>query len=80
MNRVVIALVVLLGCQPKVWEGIPESRTCSDASSTGAAVCVADGKVYHCVLKDDRRMLCSRDTVEIKCTNIVNVETVCPGK
>lgn len=79
MNRVIIALVVLFGCRPKVWEGIPENRTCSMDNPRHQTVCIADGKVYWCV-RDGARVLCSRDTIEIKCTNIVNVETVCPGK
>lgn len=79
MKRVIVALFVILGCQPESWDGIPENHTCA-RTWHGFATCIADGKVYQCVRKPDDRMLCSRDTVEIKCTNIVNVETVCPGK
>jgi hypothetical protein len=82
MSRVIVVLVVLLGCRKipsNRWDGVPTERTCTTQTTVGAATCIAGGKVYQCVESGDR-MLCSRDTVEIKCTNIVNVETVCPGK
>jgi hypothetical protein len=72
-------VVLLVGCQPVRWEGIPQNRTCGSDNPSRETVCISDGKVYVCV-RDGSRMLCSRDTVEIKCTNIVNVETVCPGR
>ena len=76
---VILASFSACNVPPDRWDGIPARRTCTNQSTLGAATCIAEGKVYICVKADDR-MLCSRDTVEIKCTNIVNVETVCPGK
>lgn len=83
MLKTLLFVVVFLACSSlpdRQWEGVPADRSCSDPYAAGHAVCIAEGKVYQCVRLGDRRMLCSRDTVEIKCTNIVNVETVCPGK
>lgn len=88
MKRTVIFLVILdtflilCACVPKPprpWDGVPSSRVCTSPTIVGAATCIADGKVYVCVESGDR-MLCSRDTVEVKCASVVNVETVCPGK
>jgi hypothetical protein len=67
------------GCKPSRWEGVPENRKCGVDNPNYETTCIADGKVYVCV-RDGDVVYCSRDTVEIKCTNIVNVETVCPGK
>jgi hypothetical protein len=74
-----LALAAACGCKPERWEGIPDNRTCGTSNPSYETTCISDGKVYKCV-RDGSRVLCSRDTVEIKCTNIVNVETVCPGK
>ena len=81
MNNIrVMVLLLLVSCikSPDRWDGIPANRTCGLKSPTSETTCIADDKVYKCI-RDDNRMLCSRDTVEIKCTNIVNVETVCPA-
>ncbi len=83
MNKLrVVMLSLVLGSAcgpPQRWEGVPENRTCGLRNPAYETTCIADGKVYKCV-RDSDRMLCARDTVEIKCSNIVNVETVCPGK
>ena len=88
MKRTILLLVILdsflifCACvrkHPEAWDGVPASRTCTERTTAGAATCIADGKVYVCVASGDR-MLCVRDTVEIKCTSIVNVETACPEK
>jgi hypothetical protein len=84
-NKVIMVLLVIAfvsgGCKPSRWEGIPDDRVCSatGAGPHAAVTCISGGKVYACV-RDGDVVHCSRDTVEIKCTNIVNVETVCPGK
>lgn len=83
MSKVrVVTLSLLLAacsCMPERWEGIPDNRTCGLKNPHTETTCIANGKVYQCV-RDGSRMLCAQPTVEIKCTNIVNVETVCPGK
>ena len=79
MKLMMIVILLLCGCSPEGWDGIPATKTCTDVRGTDHATCVADGKLYQCV-KSNGRMLCTRDTVEIKCMNIVNVETVCPAK
>lgn len=78
---VLLAISCSVGCEPSRWEGIPNDRVCSatGAGSHASVTCISGGKVYACV-RDGDVVHCSRDTVEIKCTNIVNVETVCPGK
>jgi len=81
-------IVLLLGAcvekksTPTKWDGIPEKRVCSYVHSYQHSLitCIADGKVYVCIQDEDYHVLCTRDTVEIKCTNIINVETVCPAK
>lgn len=75
---VLLASFAFMTCQPSVWNGVPADRVCSNTTAHGWATCVAGGKVYVCVKDSAHVMQCSRDTVEIKCTNIVNVETVCP--
>lgn len=72
-------LAAVFGCAPEQWVGIPDNRTCGSDNPDRETTCIVDTRVYKCV-RDGSKMLCSRDTVEIKCTNIVNVETVCPGK
>lgn len=81
MRYVIMLLVFLCACKLKLqdWDGVPDDRICSGITSDGHAMCISRNKVYQCVRTNDR-MLCSRDTVDIKCTNIVNVETVCQGK
>lgn len=75
-----LLVTVLVGsCGPSRWEGIPEDRMCSYAGQGNPVTCISGGKVYACV-RDGDVVHCSRDTVEVKCANIVNVETVCPGK
>lgn len=83
INTVIVFLTLMLvgGCEPSRWEGISDDRVCS-ATGAGAhtsVMCISGGKVYVCV-RDGDVVHCSRDTVELKCTSIVNVETVCPGK
>lgn len=80
LRFVFLVSFALVACKPSVWNGVPADRVCSKTTGYGWATCLAGGKVYVCVKDDANVMQCSRDTVEIKCTNIVNVETVCPGK
>lgn len=81
--NIAMVFLVLGGCKPSRWEGVPDDRVCSTTGGhvvgANAITCISGGKVYACV-RDGDIVHCSRDTVEIKCTNIVNVETVCPGK
>lgn len=78
--KALLVMALIGGCLPEKWEGIPDDRVCSSFGGAHAAItCISGGKVYACV-RDGDVVHCSRDTVEIKCTNIVNVETVCPGK
>lgn len=86
MKLLIAILVLFSACKLRVtqWDGVPADRVCTSQGRT-SETCISGGKVFQCVqlpgLEDQGpRMLCSRDTVEIKCTNIVNVETVCPGK
>ncbi len=90
MKLMIVVLVVVSACklkEPVQWDGIPADRICSSVGPSTQATCIAGGKVYQCIMAQGStefqrptRMLCSRDTVEVKCTNIVNVETVCPAK
>jgi hypothetical protein len=79
--KALLVIMLVAGCKPSRWEGISDDRVCSatGAGSHASVTCISGGKVYACV-RDGDVVHCSRDTVETKCTNIVNVETVCPGK
>lgn len=79
INIAMFFLVLDGGCKPSRWEGIPDDRKCGMANPAHETTCISGGKVYVCV-RDDDIMYCSRNTAEVKCTNIVNVETVCPEK
>ncbi len=81
MKFMIVVLIVVSACKVPSdrWDGVPSQRACSGETLTGSAMCIAEGKVYQCI-RSNGRMLCVQPTVEIKCTNIVNVETVCPVK
>lgn len=80
LRFVLLVSFALVACGPSGWSGVPDDRVCSNTTGSGWATCVAGGKVYVCVKDSEGVMRCTRDTVEIKCTNIVNVETVCPSR
>lgn len=82
---VALLISLLCGCkslQETKWDGIPEHRICAAVQTYDRRLltCIADNKVYVCIWDEDYHVTCTRDTVAIQCTNIVNVETVCPGK
>lgn len=78
-----LVIWLLVGCKQVAdtseWNGLPAKHVCSSPYHTDEpAVCIADGRVYQCVPDGHGSMTCSQFVAEIKCTNIVNVETVCP--
>lgn len=74
-----LALLLTAACEASEWKGVPDDRVCSPSAHSGTSICISGGRVYYCVRRADE-MTCAQASAEIRCTNIVNVEAVCPGK
>ena len=51
MKKIFVGIILMFACdhEPLRWEGIPDSRQCSDFEDNRIAVCVSGGQQYTCI-------------------------------